>query len=58
MICELGVQHNNNLSISERLLSGIKQMKHILGTRVTNPQNNADWSSKLTDIVNTATGKF
>lgn len=46
-----------NIFISERLLNGINQMKQIISNRVTNPQNNVDWSSHITDIVNAATGK-
>lgn len=39
-----------------RLLSGITQMKQILSNRVSNPENNVDWSSHLNNIVSTATG--
>ncbi|XP_013193539.1 uncharacterized protein LOC106137277 [Amyelois transitella] len=39
----------------KRLLNGIHQMKQLLGNRVTNPQNNVDWSAHLQSIVNTAT---
>lgn len=31
-------------------------MKQILSNRVTNPENNVDWSSHMNEIVTTATG--
>ncbi|KAL0830625.1 hypothetical protein ABMA28_002767 [Loxostege sticticalis] len=39
----------------KRLLNGITQMKQIISNRVTNPQENIDWSSHITSVVNTAT---
>ncbi|KAL4716126.1 hypothetical protein ACJJTC_013903 [Scirpophaga incertulas] len=39
----------------KRLLNGINQMKQILSNRITNPQNNVDWSSHINGIVNAAT---
>ncbi|CAG5028081.1 unnamed protein product [Parnassius apollo] len=39
----------------KRLLNGITQMKQILNNRVTNPENNVDWSSHIKNIINTAT---
>ncbi|KAG7299016.1 hypothetical protein JYU34_017491 [Plutella xylostella] len=39
----------------KRLLHGISQMKQVIQSRVTNPQNNVDWTSHLNTIVNTAT---
>ncbi|XP_047531059.1 protein CREBRF homolog [Vanessa atalanta] len=38
-----------------RLLSGINQMKQIVCNRVTNPENNVDWSSHINGLVATAT---
>lgn len=44
------------LNISGRLISGINQMKQIVSNRVSNPENNVDWSSHMNNIVSTATG--
>lgn len=44
------------LNFSGRLISGINKMKQILSNRVTNPENNVDWSSHMNEIVTTATG--
>ncbi|PZC84138.1 hypothetical protein B5X24_HaOG205860 [Helicoverpa armigera] len=38
-----------------RLMNGIAQMKQVVSSRVTNSQNNVDWNSHVTSIVNTAT---
>ncbi|CAH2084793.1 unnamed protein product [Euphydryas editha] len=38
-----------------RLLSGINQMKQIISNRVTNPENNVDWTSHINNLVTTAT---
>lgn len=39
----------------KRLLNGISQMKQVLVNRMTSGQNNVDWSSHITNIVNVAT---
>ncbi|XP_038213866.1 protein CREBRF homolog [Zerene cesonia] len=39
----------------KRLINGIHQMKQIIGNRVTNPDNNVEWTSHLNNIVSTAT---
>lgn len=33
-------------------------MKQVLRSRITNPQNNVDWTTHITGIVNTATGIY
>lgn len=40
----------------ERLMTGIAQMKQVISTKVTNPQNNADWTAHVTEVINNATG--
>ncbi|CAH4034068.1 protein CREBRF homolog [Pieris brassicae] len=39
----------------KRLINGIHQMKQVIGNRVTNPENNVEWSSHLNNIVTKAT---